>query len=372
MNIEPISYAVSCMRLNELADLTGIQPPNLTRHFKSRPQDETQKTGSKITGIIPSGVESFLRARGFEKIYRSGAYLTNSQCGGVSKTTTTISMAYCFSRLSERCTFPIVILDLDSQASTTLQLLGWKNKRESQKKKDEISGELKRDKELQTKPRFPVITDYIEGRVKSVKDLLVPIGDNIWLIPSSLENSYLEKMVASPKKVKEVGEQVLLDIFEELSINGRLKIFLDAPPALSPVTHSFLYGINNLPQDCDKVLCIPVRTDDFGVNGCEIAIEEFEDMLKTFNTSLKTSIIPFLTFYDRRTSNSAEAMDLAMGSETIQRYGLSKIIVRESAELAKKLSKNSHIFSQRGYKHNSVAQDYQDLVLSIMGWSKKP
>jgi cellulose biosynthesis protein BcsQ len=372
MNNDNISYDVSYMRLNELADLTGVQPPNLTRHFKSRPVEETQKTGSKITGIVPGGVEAFLRARGFESIYRSGAYLTNSQCGGVSKTTTTITMAYCFSRLSDRSSFPIVILDLDSQASTTLQLLGWKSKRESQKIKSEVSTDSRRDRELQSKPRLPVITDYIEGRVKRIKDLLVPIGDNIWLIPSSLENSYLEKMVATPKKVKEVGEQVLLDIFEELSIDGRLKIFLDAPPALSPATHSFLYGINNLPEDCDKVLCIPVRTDDFGVNGCEIAIEEFEDMLRTFNTSLKTNIVPFLTFYDRRTSNSAEAMDLALGSETIQRYGLSKIIVRESAELAKKLSKNSHLFSQKGYKHHPVAQDYQDLVLSIMGWSKKP
>ncbi len=370
MNTEPISYEVSYMRLNELADLTGVQPPNLTRHFKGRPPEEIRKTGSRITGIVPGGVEAFLRARGFENIYRPGAYLTNSQCGGVSKTTTTITMAYCFSRLSDRSTFPIVILDLDSQASTTLQLLGWKSKRDAKKKKDENTGGIKRDKET-AKPRLPVIADYIEGRVKSIRDLLVPIGDNIWLIPSSLENSYLEKMVATPKRVKEVGEQVLLDIFEELSVDGRLKIFLDAPPALSPATHSFLYGINNLPEDCDRVLCIPVRTDDFGVNGCEIAIEEFEDMLSTFNTALRTNIVPFLTFYDRRTSNSAEAMDLALDSEAIQRYGLSKIIVRESAELAKKLSMNSHIFSQRGYKHHPITQDYQDLVLSIMGWSKK-
>jgi hypothetical protein len=220
-----ISYDISYLRLNELSYLTGLQPSNLTRHFKARPPEETRKTGSKITGIVPGGVEAFLTGRGFSQIYKPGVYLTNSQCGGVSKTTSTITMAYCFSRLSDRSTFPIVIVDLDSQASTTLQLLGWNRKREQK------TAEVKKDKSKEQ--RLPVISDYIEGRVKNIRDLLVPIGENIWLIPSSLENSYLEKMVASPKKVAEVGEKVLRDIFDELSVNGRLKIFLDAPPALS-------------------------------------------------------------------------------------------------------------------------------------------
>lgn len=343
--MENLDHAVSVMRMKELADLAGIHLQHLSRHYRSRPDTEVRRTTTQVTGVKPGAVETLLRKRGFEKIYRPGVYITNSQCGGVSKTTTTINMAYAFARMSDRATFPILILDVDSQASCTLQLLG------------ECEREL------------PVLVDYVEGRVKDIRDLAIPVGENIFLIPSSLDNAYLQGAVATPKKVKELGSRILKDLFRAFAIDTRLKIFIDAPPALSPITHTFLIGSNSLSEEFDKALCIPIRPDRFGIRGCEIALREFEEMLSTYNEKRNINIVPFLSFFQKNT-NSVNAMKRAIASEIIARYELSGIVIRKSDEIAKKMDKNRHIYSQAEYKTTPIGQDYQDLMLSVMGWSK--
>ena len=194
-------HSVSALKLRELADLTGIQLPHLSKHFKNKPDTEVRRSAKQVTGILPGAVETLLRSRGHVDIFRPGVYLTNSQCGGTAKTTTTINLAYSFSRLSDRATYPIVILDIDSQASCTLQLLG------------DVEEEL------------PVLVDFVEGRVKDIKDLAVPVGENIFLIPSSLDNAYLQGAVANPKKVKELGGKIIRDLFSAFAIDGRLNVY---------------------------------------------------------------------------------------------------------------------------------------------------
>lgn len=339
-------HSIALMRMKELSDLVSISMPNLNKYFKNHEEDVV-KTGSKITGIKPSGVEKILRKHGFDDIYGATVSLINSQCGGIGKTTSTISLAMSFARLSDRDKNPIVILDIDGQASTTLQLIG------------------------KQKQRLPVLDDFIKKRVPDIDSLMIPIGDNVFLIPSSQANHYLELSATNSGELVEIGVNTINALFESVAVDGKLKIFIDCPPALSPLTHSFIYALNKLPANIDKVLALPMRPDDFAVEGCEIAIKQFKKTLKTFNIPEIFKVVPFLSFFDRRTSNSEEGMQLALENEIISEYKICPIVIRESAEIPKKLRKKSHIFSRDGYSPTSVGGDYQDLMLYIFEWRRK-
>jgi cellulose biosynthesis protein BcsQ len=334
---------IALVRMKELSEVSGVQLPNLTRYFKSRPEDEVFKSQSKITGVLPSGAEAFLKSKGFSNIYRPGVYLTNSQTGGVAKTTATINLAMAYARISDRKKHPILIVDVDSQASLTGQLLG----------------DIDED--------APVLADFVLGKVKSITDIAISIGENIFLIPSSLENSYLDKAVRDPVKIKSEGLKVLQTAFKTFSNDGNLKIFMDTPPALSPLTHTFLLAANQLGDEFDRVLCIPIRPDKTAIKGCQICLEEYQNIVDAFGMEEKLSIFPFMTHFEQRTKNSMVAMKMILDNKVISEYGLCPLVIRESAEIAKSINKSKHIYSKEGFKLLPISQEYTELMLHVMG-----
>lgn len=338
---------IALVKMKELAGVSGVQLPNLTRYFKTRPESEVFKSQSKITGIQPDGAETFLMSKGFQNVYRSGLYMTNSQTGGVAKTTATINLAMAFARISDRKKHPILIIDADSQASLTGQLLG----------------DIDED--------APVLADFVLGKVKSLREVAVEIGENIFLIPSSLENSYLDKSVRDPVKIKSEGLKIIQSAFKTFSIDGNLKIFMDTPPALSPITHTFFLAANQLGDEFDRVLCIPIRPDKTAIKGCQICLEEYQNIVEAFGMEEKIKIFPFMTHFEQRTKNSMGAMKMILENEVISEYGLCPLVIRESAEIAKNINKSRHIFSREGYKLLPISQEYTELMLHVMGGGKE-
>lgn len=338
---------IALVKMKELSVVSGVQLPNLTRYFKNRPDSEVYKSQSKITGIHPGGAEAFLLSKGFQSIYRPGLYMTNSQTGGVAKTTATINLAMSFARISDRKKHPILIADVDSQASLTGQLLG----------------DINED--------APVLADFVLGKVKSLRDIAIEIGENIFLIPSSLENSYLDKAVRDPVKIKSEGLRVIQAAFKTFSIEGNLKIFLDTPPALSPITHTFFLAGNQLGDEFDRVLCIPIRPDKTAIKGCQICLEEYQSIIDAFGMTEKLRVFPFMTHFEQRTKNSMGAMKMILENEVISEYGLCPLVIRESAEIAKNINKSKHIFSRDGYKILPISQEYTELMLHVMGGGKE-
>ena len=82
---------------------------------------------------------------------------------------------------------PIILIDADSQSSLTTQLT------------KEV-GEY-------------ALIDYFEGKV-TIKDLIKPVSgtDNIYLIPSNLNNIYLDKALSKPSLIKTSKVLQLLSI----------------------------------------------------------------------------------------------------------------------------------------------------------------
>ena len=330
---------ISQLRLKEISDITGIAASNLNRWFRQNDSVVT-KGGKKITGVSHSAVESLFRSKGQDDLYRGGIYIWNSQTGGSAKTSSVMSTSHAYARISDREKSPIVLLDTDSQSSLSLQLMG------------------------ELEESIPVLADYLEGRA-SLKEMLKPLGNNVFLIPSSLDNAYLEKIVSTPKKVKESGLKIFEEIFE--LFGERTKVFVDTPPALSGMTHSLLLGANNLSREIERVLCIPIRCDSFALKGAEIAVSEFEGLLSTYNVERKVDCIPYMVMYDQRTNNSITAMKALLENPVLNKYEICPIVIRASAEASKAINKSQNIYTEG--KLSALGKDYMDFMLSIMGWS---
>ena len=116
----------------------------------------------------------------------------------------------------------------------------------------------------------------------------------------------------------------------------------------------------------DDVLCnvlIPIRSDDFAIQGGKYIIDEITELQETysFNTN-KVKVHCFFSSLDRRISSSADALKKAMSDDVLNNY-LCPVVIRYSAEIPKSIMGSSNIFSNG--KRNNVTDDYQDLLQYI-------
>lgn len=324
----------------ELSRIAQINKSTLNRILQKE-HVHVSMINSRIRGISPELVEEILKKK-HPQIYKSSIILTNTTTGGVGKTSATISLAYSARRITSRKT-PIILIDADSQSSLTTQLI----------------------KEVGER----TLIDYFEGKV-SIKELLKPVNgtDNIYLIPSSLNNIYLDKTLSKPSLIKSAMKRLFDDIFEHFKNEGSdvAKIFVDFPPQLSSIFSSAVLGIAQYSDEITKVLAIPLRADNFGVRGAEITISEVEELLETF--SIPTSAINITTFFsslDRRVKTTADIFKMVMLNQQLSKF-LNPTVIRYSSELTKTSFRNETIYTR--LEKSGVSDDYTDLLLSILGY----
>jgi Mrp family chromosome partitioning ATPase len=175
---------VQSLKPVELSRIAQINKTTLNR-ILHKEHAQLSVINNRIRGISPELVEEILKEK-HPHLYKSSIILTNTTTGGVGKTSATISLAYSARRITSRKT-PIILIDADSQSSLTTQLI-----------KD--VGEH-------------ALIDYFEGKV-SIKDLVKPVGgtDNIYLIPSNLNNIYLDKALSKPSLIKSAMKKLFDDI----------------------------------------------------------------------------------------------------------------------------------------------------------------
>jgi cellulose biosynthesis protein BcsQ len=324
----------------ELSRIAQINKTTLNRILQKE-QGQLSVINNRIRGVSPELVEEILKEK-HSHLYKSSIVLTNTTTGGVGKTSATISLAYSARRITSRKT-PIVLIDADSQSSLTTQLI------------KEVGEHA--------------LIDYFEGKV-SIKDLIKPVGgsDNIYLIPSNLNNIYLDKALSKPSLIKSAMKKLFDDIFDHFKKEGSdvAKIFVDFPPQLSSIFSSAVLGIAQYSNDVTKVLAIPLRADNFGVRGAEITISEVDELLETFSISKSSiNITTFFSSLDRRVKTTADIFKMVMTNQELSKY-LNPTAIRYSSELTKTSFRNETIYTR--LEKSGVSDDYTDLLLSILGY----
>lgn len=327
-------FDVSEIKISELQRYVDMSKPGISKHFKSVENGVILSDNNRVVGLSPTAVEGFLKQQTEFKFFVPSITLFANLCGGCGKTTSLSSLAAALRRITSD---PIVLIDGDSQASFTHLVCGQRAGNDEK-----------------------ILIDYIEGNA-SLKDILTDLGNNIYLIKSNLNLAFLDKTLSRPADIKKAMRDFYYEIFTELGENT--KIFQDHTPQLSNLFASSLCALYQMPDDVLCNVLIPIRSDDFAIQGGKYIIDEIKELQETYSfDKKKVNVHCFFSALDRRISSSADALKKAMSDEVLNNY-LCPVVIRYSAEIPKSIMGSSNIFSSG--KRNNVTDDYQDLLQYI-------
>ena len=329
------------MKVSELARLSDINKTVVSRYFKSAQESEVTRANNRIVGISPEAVTKFLNAHNIKYFGRGGVILSANLCGGVGKTSGTHSLSACARRIVDRKD-PIVIVDTDSQGSFTASIFG------SPAADDE-----------------PILIDFLEGKAK-IEEVLTEIGDNIWFVKSNLNQAYVDKILSKPKDIKEGMFRFYQEIFRHLGAST--KIFQDHTPQLSSIFASSVCALSLLDKHYLRTVIIPMRSDNYAIDGAEKILNEIEELQETFSLDTDIDIHCFFSSIDRRVSTTSEAIKTAQKKTKIIQ-NLSPVVIRYCAEIPKSIQNSNNVYSSG--KTNKASEDYQDLLQNLFSHTQE-
>ena len=332
---------ISQIKISELARLSDINKTVISRYFKEASEDDVTRVNKRITGISPEAATKFLQENGITQFNKGGVVLSANLCGGVGKTSGTHALSACARRIVDR-KHPIVIVDTDSQGSFTASIFG------SPANDDEL-----------------ILIDFLEGKT-DIKSILTPIGDNVWFVKSNLNQAYIDKVLSKPSDIK----KGMLNFYQEIFnfLGQHTKIFQDHPPQLSSIFASSVCALSQLDPNLLKVVIIPMRSDNYAINGAEKILNEIVELQDTFNLEKDVDIHCFFSSIDRRISTTSEAIKVAQKKEKIIQH-LSPVVIRYCAEIPKGIQNSNNVYTTG--KQNNASEDYQDLLQHIFSYSKE-
>jgi len=338
----------SAFKVKELSQIFDISSPAISQKLKNLSDELLKSDKNRTVGIPRETTSKLLSENGFKHFYRKNIFLAHTIVGGSSKTSFTWSIFNGFVRLSSRKN-PCIIISTDSQASIDdIALSGISNPDEQH-----------------------VLTDYFNKKV-SLDEILIPLNkeENLWIIPSNLNNVFLDKSVEGPSKIKTEALRLLNDIYAKFP-GTNPSLFIDTMPALSASTGSFILAMAQLmdkfgPEEYNPVVCIPLRSDSTSLKGCEIAYSEMRNIINTFNLTQSPSVKIFLANYDKRLSLSNEILKLLFSNSELSPH-VAQTVIRTSSEIPKASYQKLSIYHN---KTPVVANDYTELLLEILGQQK--
>ena len=239
----------------------------------------------------------------------------------------------------------VVVVDCDSQASATQQLLG---------------GAIADGK--------PVLDDYVEGKCE-LADVLTPVGDrenNFWVIGSNLNNVFLDRRMTTGGKIRDTIFRLVKDIFEVLGDDATRVVF-DTAPQLSSTTQSIMCCLGRYGNEVHRRVLLPLRADSFSLRGANIAISELEETLRAYKDCNDVPVAAFFSSYDSRVKISVYIMRRVLEGRTLSAVVVDKVI-RYSSEVAKAALYHQNIYSSG--KRTAATDDYTDLALSVLNFER--
>ena len=210
----------------------------------------------------------------------------------------------------------------------------------------------------------PVLKNYLNNEC-SLEDILIDLGDENYLIPSSLNNLYIDKILNSVQALKNAGTKFINDLDKKFGQGYNLTI--DSPPAINTFLQTITIAIAQLDSSkYNAYLLSPIRAlDVYGIKGAEISISETKDLVKAFNLP-EPKIYSFLTMYQRNGKTSVEIMKRVLQNEVIKDTLLDDVC-RYTTEYSKSNLKASSIY--QGSK-TTATEDITNLFLTLIGYQR--
>jgi cellulose biosynthesis protein BcsQ len=154
-------------------------------------------------------------------------------------------------------------------------------------------------------------------------------------------------------------------IFKKLG--KQTKIFQDHTPQLSSIFASSVCALPQLSGDIIKSTIVPMRSDNYAIDGAEKIIIEMEELQETFNMLQSIDVHCYFSSIDRRISTTSQAIMVSQSKKRIIE-NLSPVVVRYCAEIPKSIQSAQNIYSSG--KTNKATEDYQELLQTIFSKSE--
>lgn len=292
-----------CLSLSDLARFVGETPKDLRTLLQSR-----EPGLGRSMWVPPETVRSYLESRGLH--YPRRVISAQMLKGGVAKTTTVLNLGLRAAMYGAR----VLYVDLDQQANLSFAL-----------------GVEEEDR--------PVWIDVVE-KGALVRDLVVPIGDGLDLIPSNLNNSVLDRTLQASTRNWAYSVKGPLE-----AIRDRYDLILiDTAPALSAVNTAVTVA-------SDEVI-LPVNPDKFSFLGLRKHLDELAALREDFRLSFRERIL--FTRFDGREKASHELLQSCIDLFADR---LMKSYIRSSSDVKNSIRGERHLFQGT----SPVKEDY-DLV----------
>ena len=297
----------------DLADVVGLNLATFRSEF-------AQLLGTSVSlSYLPSElVREYLIKKGFTFPQKIISFQMLK--GGVAKTTSALNIGLRASMLGAK----VLFVDLDQQANLSFALGHM----------DEAA---------------PVWLDIFEKKV-SLESAIKSINSHIDLIPSSLNNSVLERAFINSNR--NWSESIKTQL-AQVSLNYDL-IIIDTAPALS--------ATNTAVTIASDVVILPVNPDKFSILGFEKNYQELQEIKKDFKIDAQIKVL--FTKYDAREKMSGEYLEAF-----IEKYPdiLLKSYIRVSSDAKNTLATSKSIFSSK----SSAKEDYHLVTLELMELEKE-
>jgi chromosome partitioning protein len=298
-----------CLSLLDLAALFDKDPKVILKDLQKvcGPQ-------STVNYILPETVRKYIYAKGLRLPHKVVSFQMLK--GGVAKTTSALNFGLRSAMYGAR----VLFIDLDQQANLTFAL------------------------GMEDESR-PVWVDVVEKRL-SLKDVRVEIEEGIDLIPSSLNNSVLDRVLLSGSRN---WAQAVKGPLKEIEAEYDL-VIIDTAPNLS-ATNTAVTCASNL-------VILPINPDKFSLLGVRKHLEDLNDLKKDFDLEFENRIL--FTKFDGRESSSHEMLSNCIGEFADI---LLKNYVRTSTDIKNHIGSSRTIFANK----SNAKEDYDLVTKELLG-----
>lgn len=299
-----------CISLSDLALFLEISPPQA----KAKAELALKKK-IKSPWLAPDEVRVTLLAEGYK--YPQKVISVQMLKGGVAKTTSVLNMGLRAAMYGAR----VLFIDLDQQANLSFAL--------------GVEDES-----------LPVWVDIVEKK-KSIEECVRFIEPHVDLIPSSLNNSVMDRVLMNSNRNWAQAVKVPLE-----KIRHRYDLILiDTAPALSATNTAVTIA-------SDEVI-LPVNPDKFAMLGLEKNLLELADIKVDFDLQFNRKIL--FTKFDGRENTSHELLQKCIDSfadELMTGY------IRTSSEVKNSVRSGKSLFAGK----SPVKADYDLVTREVLGF----
>ncbi|WP_413944352.1 ParA family protein [Bdellovibrio sp. HCB-162] len=299
-----------CITLSDLASFMEISSSEVKKKAET-----ALKKKIKSLWLMPGEVRAVLLAEGYK--YPHKVISIQMLKGGVAKTTSVLNMGLRAAMYGAR----VLFIDLDQQANLSFAL--------------GVEDES-----------LPVWVDIAEKR-KSIEECVRFVEPHVDLIPSSLNNSVLDRVLLNSNRN---WAQIVKGPLEKIKHRYDL-ILIDTAPALSAVNTAVTVA-------SDEVI-LPVNPDKFAFLGLQKNLTELDDIKRDFDLEFTKKIL--FTKFDGRENTSHELLQKCIESFE---DSLMKGYIRTSSEVKNTVRSGKSLFAGK----SPVKADYDFVTREMLGF----